>query len=108
MNQPITRPPRPKSTRTTMIGYLLSTLGLLSGGFGVTRLAAGFVGVPTAPATLLLSLLIGLVVSAAGFFLLVAGADSFSETQWPTIPDHSDESMWTDPKWEATSRDRSN
>ncbi|MFV0446047.1 MAG: hypothetical protein ACK5Q5_20920 [Planctomycetaceae bacterium] len=85
--------PSPRCPRTTLFGWVLSALGLLSGGFGVTRLVALFGGMPVSPAMLIASLLIGLVVSAAGFSLLVAGSNPFDDDSWPTMPSDRPETI---------------
>ncbi|MCA9054723.1 MAG: hypothetical protein KDA75_12850 [Planctomycetaceae bacterium] len=94
----------PEISRSTAVGYVLSALGLLSGGFGVVRWLAAFAGLPLSATTLAISLTIGLLLSGAGFTLLVAGSDPFAEETWirpePSlsfIADDNDADEWSTP-----------
>lgn len=71
--------------RTTSLGYLLSTLGLTSAGFGLARLVASWGGQPASSTTLALALTIGALLAAIGFALLVAGADPIDDADWSTL-----------------------
>ena len=63
-------------------GYVLSALGLFSGGFGVVRWLAAFAGIPLSATTLAVSLTVGLLLTGAGFSLLVVGSDPFADETW--------------------------
>jgi hypothetical protein len=79
MKRLFSRIPLPHWSRTTSTGWLLSTLGLSTGGYGVARVAGAFAGQPASWPVLAATLLTGGLLSGTGFLLLVAGANPFDD-----------------------------